>query len=130
MSLRGHGIGLRPEHYAAVVALLEAGARRDELAFVEVISENFLEPGGNPRRVLRQVREHVPVAMHGVSLSIGSVDPLDQGYLASLAALARELQPALVSDHLCWGRFDGRYAASIQPLQGAADGEPRPSRHP
>lgn len=118
MSLQGHGIGLRPEHYAEVVALVgcRERAQRTGLDWVEVISENFFEPGGNPRRVLRAVREHVPIAMHGVSLSIGSVDPLDERYLAKLSALEREIEPALVSDHLCWGSVDGRYAHDLLPL--------------
>lgn len=118
MSLQGHGIGLRPEHYAEVVALLGSRDRVPSagLDWVEVISENFFEPGGNPRRVLRAVREHVPVVMHGVSLSIGSVDALDERYLAKLTALEREIEPALVSDHLCWGSVDGRYAHDLLPL--------------
>jgi uncharacterized protein (UPF0276 family) len=82
----------------------------------EVISENFLVAGGNPRRVLRAVRERWPVALHGVSLSIGSVDPLDRDYLARLAALVAEVQPALVSDHLCWVGVDGRSGHDLWPI--------------
>jgi hypothetical protein len=106
----GHGIGLRPPHYAEV---LEAGAAVD---WFEVISENFMVAGGNPRRVLRAVRERWPVVLHGVSLSLGSVDPLDARYLDQLAALADEIQPALVSDHLCWGSHAGQYAHDLLPL--------------
>jgi uncharacterized protein (UPF0276 family) len=73
-------------------------------------------PGGNPRRVLRAVREHYPVVMHGVSLSIGSTDPLDRRYLDQLAALAAEVEPAWVSDHLCWGSIDGMVAHDLLPL--------------
>jgi uncharacterized protein (UPF0276 family) len=82
----------------------------------EVISENFMVAGGNPRRVLREVRAHYPVVMHGVSLSLGSTDPLDSQYLAELDALAREVEPAWISDHLCWGSFGGRHAHDLLPL--------------
>lgn len=114
----GHGVGLRPQHYPDVVDPLRRGEQVAQrgLAWFEIISENFFEPGGNARRVLRTVREHFPVVMHGVSLSIGSVDPLDSGYLRTLAALASELEPALISDHLCWGSVNGRYAHDLLPL--------------
>jgi uncharacterized protein (UPF0276 family) len=72
--------------------------------------------GGNPRRVLRQVREHYPVVLHGVSLSLGSIDPLDQAYLDRLVALTREVQPAWVSDHLCWSSFGGHTGHDLWPL--------------
>jgi uncharacterized protein (UPF0276 family) len=101
---------LRAPHYAQV---LDQGAAVD---WFEVITENFMEPGGNPRRVLRRVRERWPVVLHGVSLSLGGVDPLDEGYLDRLAALAAEVEPALVSDHLCWGTHGGRYAHDLLPL--------------
>ncbi|HEY2730134.1 MAG TPA: DUF692 domain-containing protein [Polyangia bacterium] len=106
----GHGIGLRTEHYAEV---LETNPPVD---WFEVISDNFMEPGGNPRRVLRAVRERWPVVLHGVSLSLGSTDPLDARYLDELAALAREIEPAIVSDHLCWGSHGGAYAHDLLPL--------------
>jgi uncharacterized protein (UPF0276 family) len=106
----GHGVGLRSEHYQDVLA------RQPEVDWFEVICENFMVPGGNPRRVLRAVRERYPVVMHGVSLSIGSTDPLDQRYLDALAALANEVEPAWVSDHLCWGSVDGIVAHDLLPL--------------
>ena len=106
----GHGIGLRPPHYAAVIA------ERPPVDWFEVISENFMVEGGNPRRVLRQVREHYPVVLHGVSLSLGSVDPLDRAYLDRLAALAAEIEPAWVSDHLCWSSFGGHTGHDLWPL--------------
>ena len=114
----GHGVGLRPQHYPDVVQPLLRGERVAQrgLSWFEVISENFFEPGGNPRRVLRTVREDFPVVMHGVSLSIGSVDPLDLRYLQTLAALAHEVEPAWISDHLCWGSVNGRYAHDLLPL--------------
>jgi len=106
----GTGIGLRPPHYADVAA------GRARVDWLEVISENFMVEGGNPRRVLRQVRERHPVVLHGVSLSIGSVDPLDPKYLDQLAALARETEPAWVSDHLCWSSVGGNFSHDLLPL--------------
>lgn len=106
----GHGLGLRPEHYETVLA------ERPAVDWFEVISENHLVAGGNPRRVLRAVREHYPVVLHGVSLSLGSVDPLNQDYLTALAALAAETEPAWVSDHLCWSSLFGHYAHDLLPL--------------
>jgi uncharacterized protein (UPF0276 family) len=106
----GHGIGLRREHYREVLA---GGARVD---WLEVISENFMVPGGNPRRVLRAVREKWPVVLHGVSLSIGSTDALDARYLDDLVALADEIEPAWISDHLSWGRVDGINTHDLLPL--------------
>jgi uncharacterized protein len=106
----GHGIGLRPPHYLEVLGGAPAGD------WLEVISENFMVEGGNPRRVLRQVRERYPVVLHGVSLSLGSVDPLDEGYLDRLAALAAEVEPAWVSDHLCWSSFGGHTGHDLWPL--------------
>jgi len=106
----GTGIGLRPPHYADVAA------GRARVDWLEVISENFMVEGGNPRRVLRAVRERHPVVLHGVSMSLGSVDPLDDRYLDALAALAREVQPAWISDHLCWSSFGGHSAHDLWPL--------------
>lgn len=106
----GHGLGLRVEHYAHVTA------ERPAVDWFEVISENFMVRGGNPRRVLEQVRAHYPIVMHGVSLSIGSVDPLNRTYLKELAELARQVEPAWVSDHLCWGSIGGHYAHDLLPL--------------
>jgi uncharacterized protein (UPF0276 family) len=106
----GHGIGLRPPHYAEVIAAPPA------VDWFEVISENFMVEGGNPRRVLRAVRERYPVVLHGVSLSLGSVDPLDESYLDRLAALAGEIEPAWISDHLCWSSFGGHTGHDLWPL--------------
>ena len=116
----GFGIGLRPQHYPAIAAgMAGAGPDADALAGVdwfEVISENFFGPGGNPRRMLRAVRERFPVVLHGVAMALGSVDPLDQSYLDRLAALAHEVEPAFVSDHLCWGGYAGKLAHDLLPL--------------
>jgi hypothetical protein len=106
----GHGIGLRPPHYAEVVADHPA------VDWFEVITENFMVAGGNPRHVLRQVRENYPVVLHGVSLSLGSVDPLDEQYLENLGTLARETEPAWISDHLCWSSYGGHTGHDLWPL--------------
>ena len=106
----GHGIGLRPPHYAEVVA------DRPAVDWFEVITENFMVAGGNPRRVLRRVRESYPVVLHGVSLSLGSVDPLDEQYLKNLSGLAEETEPAWISDHLCWSSYGGHTGHDLWPL--------------
>jgi uncharacterized protein (UPF0276 family) len=106
----GHGIGLRPVHYREVLAGPPA------VDWLEVISENFFAAGGNPRRVLREARARFPIVLHGVSLSLGSVDPLSEPYLDALSGLVEETEPALVSDHLCWGSFGGSYAHDLLPL--------------
>jgi uncharacterized protein len=106
----GRGLGLRREHYRHVVET------KPNVGWFEVISENFMVAGGNPRRVLEAVRRDYPVVLHGVSLSIASTDPLDERYLAELAALARDVEPAWVSDHLCWGTAHGINAHDLLPV--------------
>ena len=106
----GHGIGLRPPHFVAM------STTPPVVDWVEVISENFMVAGGNPRAVLRKVRERMPVVLHGVSMSLGSVDPLDENYLNALDALAREIEPAWISDHLCWSSFGGHTGHDLWPL--------------
>lgn len=105
-----HGLGLRKPHYAE---FLET---RVPVDFVEVISENFMVAGGRPRDTLRRVRERHPVALHGVSMSIGSADGLDRGYLQRLRMLVDEIEPLFVSDHLCWTRVEGFSAHDLLPL--------------
>ncbi len=106
----GHGIGLRPRHYGE---FLEAQPKVD---WVEAISENFMGTGGRPLAVLDKVRADRPVVLHGVSLGIGSVDALDERYLKEWKELVDRVQPAYVSDHLCWGRHKGRYSHDLLPL--------------
>lgn len=108
--ISGYGLGLRKPHYAE---FLEAGVAVD---FVEVISENFMVDGGKPRQVLRDVRARYPVALHGVSMSLGSADGLDGAYLARLRALADEIEPLFVSDHLSWSRIEGFNSHDLLPL--------------
>ena len=92
----GLGLGLRSRHFNHILA------EKPAVDWFEVISENFMDSHGRPRQVLRQIAAQYPVVMHGVSLSIGSTDPLNIDYLKSLKALAAEVKPAWVSDHLCW----------------------------
>jgi len=106
----GHGIGLRTTHFPRV---LDGTARAD---WFEAVSENFMIRGGRPLAVLERVRAEAPVVLHGVSLSIGSTDPLNERYLRELRALAERFDPAWVSDHLCWGSFGGHYAHDLLPL--------------
>jgi len=106
----GHGIGLRPKHFSQFLA------ERPAVDWVEAVSENFMAPGGRPLAVLEKVRSEMPVVLHGVSLSIGAADAPDKQYLRELSELCRRIEPALVSDHLCWGRQDGYYAHDLWPL--------------
>jgi uncharacterized protein len=106
----GYGLGLRREHYRD---FLDTDVAVD---FVEVISENFMVEGGQPRHILRQVRERHPVALHGVSMSIGSADGLKPDYLRKLKSLADEIQPLFVSDHLSWSRIDHFNSHDLLPV--------------
>ena len=110
----GVGIGLRPTHYAEL--LRDPRAVAADIDWFEAISENFMVPGGRPPRVLDAVRGHFPVALHGVSLNVGSVDPLDAAYLDRLAELVSRVEPACVSDHLCWTGVDGHRLHDLLPL--------------
>jgi uncharacterized protein (UPF0276 family) len=106
----GFGLGLRVEHYDAILA------NRPAVDWFEVLSENYLVPGGRPLHYLMRFRERYPLAMHGVSLSIGSTAPLDHEYLRQLKALAGRVQPAWISDHLCWTGVAGRNTHDLLPL--------------
>jgi uncharacterized protein len=109
-ALQGFGIGLRPPHYADVLEHYE------QLDFVEVISENFMIKGGKPLWMLDRVRERLPVALHGVSMSIGSAGGVDRSYLEQLKQLVDRIKPALVSDHLCWTGIGGMTTHDLLPL--------------
>ena len=111
----GFGLGLRRDHYS------EFQTGEVPVDFVEIISENFMIDGGRPLAVLDRVRSFYPVAMHGVSLSIGAVQGLDHGYLARLKTLAARIEPLWVSDHLCWTGVDGRNSHDLLPLPYTAD---------
>jgi uncharacterized protein len=106
----GIGIGLRTTHFGEILAAAPA------VDWFEVLSENFMDTGGRPLYVLDRVAERYPVALHGVSLSIGSTDPLDRAYLRKLAALAERTHARWVSDHLCWTGVLGRNTHDLLPL--------------
>ena len=110
----GFGLGLRPQHYEAILASASACAERVD--WFEALTENYMIPGGRPLRFLDRIRERYPVVLHGVSLSIGSTEPLDRAYLADLKALAQRVQPAWISDHLCWTGVAGRNLHDLMPL--------------
>ena len=112
----GHGVGLRTAHYQE---WSEGGTH--QVDWVECITENYLDVGGRPRAMLRGLRERMPVVLHGVSLSIGSVDPLDTAYLESVSRLAAEVEPAWVSDHLCWSSVGGHHLHDLLPLPYTAE---------
>ncbi len=109
-ALHGFGLGLRVEHYRD---FLET---RPAVDWLEVISENYMVPGGKPLHYLDAIRRDYPMVMHGVSLSIGSTDPLDRGYLAALKALASRVDPAWISDHLCWTGVDHQNLHDLLPM--------------
>lgn len=104
------GIGLRAEHEREV---LDQGAH---CAWLEVHSENYFGPGGGPVERLLAVRERFPVSLHGVGMGLGNTDPMDAGHLERLARLIDRVEPALVSEHLCWNAHDGRHFNDLLPL--------------
>jgi uncharacterized protein len=106
----GLGLGLRSQHFNHILD------KKPNVDWFEVISENFMDSFGRPRQVLKQIAEKYPVVMHGVSLSIGSTDPLNFEYLKSLKKLAAEVKPAWISDHLCWTGILGTNTHDLLPL--------------
>lgn len=112
LSKRQFGLGLRRPHYGDFLD----GDTPVPVDFVEVISENFMIEGGRPLDVLRRIRERHPVALHGVSMSIGSADGLRLDYLERLRALADAIDPLFVSDHLSWSRIEQFNSHDLLPL--------------
>ena len=106
----GVGVGFRAPHHARVLE------DRPAMDWFEVISENFMVPGGKPLENLARLRAGYPVVPHGVSLAVGSVEPLDADYLVKLRRLVDVLDPPWVSDHLCWGRAPGLHLHDLLPL--------------
>jgi uncharacterized protein (UPF0276 family) len=120
MSFLGFGAGLRAPHYSDVLS-----GRVLEVDWFEAISENYLgygeEPAGRPLETLLKVRQNFPIVLHGVSLSIGGTDPFDRGYLKSLRKLYEIVDPAWVSDHLCWTGVHGHNLHDLLPLPYTRD---------
>lgn len=104
------GIGLRARHHTQIPLLLPA------VGWFEAHSENYFGRGGPARRALGLVREHYPLSLHGVGLSLGSTDPLDRTHLDELRGLIRDFEPALVSEHLSWGSIGGQHFNDLWPL--------------
>lgn len=111
----GHGVGLRVDHYGRAVE------RSLDVDWVEAITENFFGEGGRPLAVLERLREDMPVVFHGTSLCIGSPDPVDEEYLARVERLCGRIEPAWVSDHLCWGTFGGHHSHDLLPMPYTAE---------
>ena len=112
------GIGLRGQHHG------HFRNGEPDVPWLEVHSENYFADQSVASQVLQQIREYYPLSLHGVGLSIGSVDPLDRDHLASLQRLIDRIEPGLVSEHLCWGSVDGSYLNDLIPLpytEGALD---------
>src|SRR5690348_5210815 len=110
MSSLGFGLGLRTEHYESVLN------DHPNVDWFEVISENYLVPGGKPLYYLDRIRERYPLVMHGVSMSIGSTAPLNFDYLKQLKQLAQRINPEWISDHLCWTGTGGINLHDLMPL--------------
>jgi uncharacterized protein (UPF0276 family) len=106
----GFGLGLRTAHYEEILA------GRSAVDWFELLSENYLVPGGKPLHYLDRIRADYPVVMHGVSLSIGSTDALDFDYLGALKSLAERVSPHWISDHLCWTGVDGKNTHDLLPM--------------
>lgn len=106
----GIGVGLRTVHYREILDIWPS------VGWFEIITENFLRTQGRPLEVLQRIAERYPVVMHGVSLSIGSTDPLDTSYLREVAALRDRIGARWVSDHLCWTGVNGRNTHDLLPL--------------
>lgn len=112
-SVQGFGLGLRTEHYRDFI---DNGGRVAGVDWLEVLSENYMVPGGKPLAMLDAIRCDHPVVMHGVSLSIGSTDPMPLDYLRDLKALAQRIEPAWISDHLCWTGVDRHNLHDLLPM--------------
>ena len=106
----GFGLGLRPKHYSYIFE------NQPTVDWFEIISENFMDTGGKPRRNLARIAERYPIVMHGVAMSIGTVDPLNSEYLTKLKKLADEIKPAWISDHLCWTGIAHKNSHDLLPV--------------
>ena len=109
-AVQGFGLGLRRQHYETILA------ERPSVDWFEILTENYLVPGGKPLHYLDRIRALYPMVMHGVSLSIGSSDPLNRAYLAEVKTLVERIQPAWLSDHLCWTGVGGLNLHDLLPL--------------
>ncbi|MCG6964868.1 MAG: DUF692 domain-containing protein [Acidobacteria bacterium] len=106
----GLGVGLRTTHFSHILS------NRPDIGFFEILTENYLDTGGRPLHVVDQIAEQYPVVMHGVSMSIGSTDPIDLEYVTRVKALAERTGALWVSDHICWTGVLGRNTHDLLPL--------------
>ncbi len=107
----GFGLGLRAEHYQEIIEL-----QPKQIDWFEIISENYMVEGGKPLYFLDKIRQDFPMVMHGVSMSIGSTDPLNFDYLKKLKILMKRVEPKWFSDHLCWTGVDHKNMHDLLPL--------------
>ena len=107
----GFGIGLRAEHYEDILE-----QKPKQIDWLEIISENYMVDGGKPLYFLDAIRQHYPMVMHGVSMSLGGTDPLNFDYLNKLKNLINRVQPEWFSDHLCWTGVDHKNMHDLLPL--------------
>jgi len=106
----GLGVGLRTVHFGHILE------KKPAVDWFEIVTENFLDTGGRPRFVLDRIAERYPIVLHGVSMSVGSTDPLDHVYLAKVRALADRVRAVWVSDHVCWTGVAGRNLHDLLPM--------------
>ena len=106
----GFGLGLRPKHYPYIFE------NSPDVDWFEIVSENFMDTDGRPKRNLARIKERYPIVMHGVAMSIGTVDPLNSEYLSKLKKLIDYVQPAWVSDHLCWTGIAHKNSHDLLPV--------------
>ena len=108
--LSGLGLGLRPEHYQDFIRA------KQRVDWLEILTDNYLVPGGKPLHFLERIRGDYPIALHGVAMNLGSTDPLDRHYLRAVRDLAERFDATLVSDHLCWTGVHGQHLHDLLPL--------------
>ncbi len=106
----GYGLGLRKDHFESILS------GNPQVDWFEIISENYMVAGGKPLYYLDRIRERYPIVMHGVSLSIGSTDPVNFDYLRDLKKLSDRIGPAWISDHICWTGMGGHNLHDLMPL--------------
>ncbi len=106
----GFGLGLRKEHYQEIIE------QQPNVDFFEILTENYMIDGGKPLYYLDKIRQDYPIIMHGVSMSLGSVDPINKSYLKELKQLINRVEPHWISDHLCWTGMDQKNMHDLLPL--------------
>jgi hypothetical protein len=113
--ITGVGLSLKAQHYQVILN------QQPPVPWFEVLADNYLLSGSGSRIHLERVRHHYPVTLHGVGMSLGSTDPLNWDYLDKLKALADQIQPQWISDHLCWNSVQGQYLNDLLPLPYTAE---------